>query len=729
MAIEIKQEYGIRELVKRFEAILSGFAEQTSDRGCRYDRAYLDHAISKAILRYIKSYAESHTSIQLIGMNHPTSLASIYISQKFCAYTSIRSFESVDDMEESFTRALQRSAYCKGNNLLGLNLANEEEYLMVLGLPAAGKTTFLKYIGSEALRYPKSRYKYDLLPVFLPMRRFCSNTDTLLLAIAEEFERCGFPEPQELAIWMLERGELLILIDGLNESVLSHKQLSHLVTEFVSTYPRNRYIVSSRLNCYENSLGQFLEVELLPWGDLHVQEYIHKWCTVNQIGINGLTQETKQNAVDDPASEAAQRCWKLLQINDIARELAKSPLSLSLLCLLLCDRRYSVPSNVSGLYKKSINLILEEQVIKQHLNCTEVVNNLSTDILELILIDIAYRGFEKHQLEFTLEVITNYLQDLLGNYLQKFQELSIPMILEVFQQLGICKIVNSIDGMVFTFSHIAFQEYFVALYVYRHHKTKSLVTHHLSDRHWQNVFLFLAGMSNGNVEELLLDMEAQVTTYINQPKLNKLLVWLERSAAYATGNLKDVSKRIVALFVARPRFLTKLAPALSLMRVLTIARKLYEMFDASLDFDRVFEAELSLSLSHALDFDSVTEINLATQLCNQLEQALVSVEFDSGQINFQNLRSKLDNLYAQAPNYEQSIEVREQFRSQISLTWAQTLYLPLDSNHLSLLEIENLENYLYANLLMVQCKNAAIAISPVTWNKIESRIFRVAHKS
>jgi predicted NACHT family NTPase len=62
----------------------------------------------------------------------------------------------VEELEEAFSRDLQRRSSSKGTNLIGLNIANEEEYLTILGLPATGKTTFLKYIGLEAFHYPDS---------------------------------------------------------------------------------------------------------------------------------------------------------------------------------------------------------------------------------------------------------------------------------------------------------------------------------------------------------------------------------------------------------------------------------------------------------------------------------------------------------------------------------------------------------------------------------------------
>jgi len=379
------------------------------------DETYFNHAISKAVRRYIKNYVESHAFPQLFGSQKSSSLASIYIPQRFQAHVSIRNFDSVDELEEAFTRDRQRSTNSKGSNLIGMNLANEEEYLIILGQPATGKTTFLKYIGLETLRYPECRYGHDVFPVFLQMQKFCRITDTLLEAIVKELEKSRFPEPQKLALWMMEQGKLLILIDGINESTLPQKYLLDHIRDFVKSYPQNRYIASSRLASYQNSLGQFLEVVLQPWSDLHIQEYIHKWFAIVYESKNSQLDTSNHqfsSSEKDIASEEAQRCWQILQLNSIAREIAKSPLSLSLLCLLY-DRHHSFPSNVSRLYEKAIHLLLEEQVLKYQLHHHEGENNLSTDILDILLTEIAYKGSELRQSRLSLTQVTEYIQTVL----------------------------------------------------------------------------------------------------------------------------------------------------------------------------------------------------------------------------------------------------------------------------------------------------------------------------
>ncbi|OIP75314.1 MAG: hypothetical protein AUK48_07865 [Oscillatoriales cyanobacterium CG2_30_44_21] len=721
MGIETRQEQIIQEIVKRFENVLSGFIDNNQDRESEINHPYFKHLLTKAASNYAKSYARAHGFMQIFGSRHLSAIASIYIPQRFQAITAIRNFESVDELEEAFSQDLQRSSHNKGNNLLGINIANEESYLMVLGHPANGKTTFLKYIAWEALRFPHSPYKHDLLPIFISMWKFCHSDDTLSTAIAEELERLGFPSSKEITQWLLSQGKLLILIDGLNESTLSQKYISQHLQHFVKTYPLNRYIISSRLISYQNSLGQFLEVGLQPWSDLLIQEYIHKWFAIK-------IDREDEDIPSDHASAEAQRCWEILQRNQIARDLANSPLCLSLLCLL-CDRRYSFPSHVSGLYQQAIYLMIEEQVLKCQLLNQPNRNIINTDILEIFLTEIAYTSFELNQTVLNLEQVMERLRITLSNCKSNLQNLDIQFALRVLQQAGVCQIRNAKDSPTglssLVFSHITFQEYFVARYIYHHQKTAQIVPMHLGDRRWQQVFLMLAGMMLGNSETLLLAIEAQAASYINTARLRNILDWVDHASIHASSKAKGVIKRIATLFIARPRFTAELSTALILTRMLSVANELHKSLDGQIEFDQIFAVDLSLSLANALDFDSITELNLVVQLCQYLEHSLAPLSFDYHYVDFAKLNQNLQSLSSQTPSYDQPYEVRAMFRDQISKVWLKSLYLPAELNQISYQEVESLESYLYANLLMVQCKNMVIAVSTKIWQEIESRMLRI----
>ncbi|MGP1382536.1 MAG: NACHT C-terminal helical domain 2-containing protein [Thainema sp.] len=57
--------------------------------------------------------------------------------------------------------------------------------------------------------------------------------------------------------------------------------------------------------------------------------------------------------------------------------------------------------------------------------------------------------------------------------------------------------------------------------------------------------------------------------------------------------------------------------------------------------------------------------------------------------------------------------------------WFDTLGLDADTATFSKEEVDALNNYFYANELMVRCKKAAVRVSPDTWAGIEDRMLRV----
>ena len=84
-------------------------------------------------------------------------------------------------------------------------------------------------------------------------------------------------------------------------------------------------------------------------------------------------------------------------------------------------------------------------------------------------------------------------------------------------------------------------------------------------------------------------------------------------------------------------------------------------------------------------------------------------------INYYQVIASLDKLKQQISN-KKSKRARQAFGEQIVQTWETAFELPAMGN------IEALDNYLYANLLMLECKKAAVRVSRETWSGIESRM-------
>ncbi|MHC5829535.1 MAG: NACHT domain-containing protein, partial [Nostoc sp.] len=102
---------------------------------------------------------------------------------------------------------------------------------------------------------------------------------------------------------------------------------------------------------------------------------------------------------------------------------------------------------------------------------------------------------------------------------------------------------------IYWFSDVTLQEYLTAQYIDNYRQVEKLVTEHLIDRRWKEVFLLVAGLMRGGADELLLLMETEVQKYINTPKLEALLNWAEQVTVGSEGNYKPVSKRAGAIAI------------------------------------------------------------------------------------------------------------------------------------------------------------------------------------
>ena len=155
---------------------------------------------------------------------------------------------------------------------------------MVLGGPGAGKSTFLRKVGLEALRtfyYENAVYRPRLIPVLLELKRFEKDDVDIAKFIAAEFETCGFPEAETFMQNALEQGNLLIMLDGLDE--VPSANLDNVLTtirDFVDRYDCNRFISSCRVAAagYRGSAFQrFINVTMADFDDEQILQFIGNW--------------------------------------------------------------------------------------------------------------------------------------------------------------------------------------------------------------------------------------------------------------------------------------------------------------------------------------------------------------------------------------------------------------------------------------------------------------------
>ena len=703
-----------------FQSLWGSGGDLVEKFGKNFDQA-AKTKIFKFSNKYAQNYAERHGILKVLGMREPVKLESVYTAVQFLNDDAIRSFTSIEQLEEVYRQGKGRkldSQDCQKQP--GIEVANKKQYLMVLGGPGAGKSTFLRKMGMEALKGEKGGFKHNCIPVFIELKRFASSDIDIEKFIIEEFRICGFPVPDQFTAKALERGKLLILLDGLDE--VPSQNLNETISQiqnFVDTYHQNRFIASCRIAAYRNNFRRFSDVAMADFDDEQIQQFINNWF----------------HGEDDQQAKTGEKCWELLQKleNKAAKELAHTPLLLTFLCLVY-DRSQNFPNNRSVLYKKALRILLEEWAAEKRILRDEIYQGLHTELEELLLSEIAYTGFASNRLFFSQSEIVDQIKTFLAGNLNAPQHLNGEAVLNAIAiQQGI--LVERAED-VFSFSHLTLQEYLTAQYIDDHRLVEKLVTEHLTDERWKEVFLLVAGVMRGGTDDLLLLMEKEVQKYINTPKLLALLNWAEEVTVGSQGDHKPIEKRAVAIAYTNaytyayvianaytnantyanayansyPYAIANINANAIAFAYVNVNSNANGYVDASF-YDTIYSNHIAKSIAYATNcINEVNKLNIYNQ-----------------KLNFKVLLVQLKALNAKIPDDKQPKEIHQAFAKKLIETLLNGFNLNPEMIDLSKEEIKALENYLYANYLIIQCKDAGLSVSKRTWEAIEERMLLVGN--
>ena len=262
----------------------SGVATEIFKRGCDLTNEELNKLktkIANACHKYDREYRDRHGELKVYctGMREPIQLDDVYVAVQFLDDQSASRYGSPEDIEEAFReRHRGRFILSDDDRKDGTIVANEKQYLMLLGGPGVGKSTFLRKVGLEALKGKNGSFEHKCTPVFLELKRFTADQINIETLITEELKTCGFPDPEQITERTLKSGKLLILFDGLDE--VPDANVDNVVREigdFVDRYSKNRFIASCRIAAYKGGFKRFTEVEMAAFDDTQIETYIKNW--------------------------------------------------------------------------------------------------------------------------------------------------------------------------------------------------------------------------------------------------------------------------------------------------------------------------------------------------------------------------------------------------------------------------------------------------------------------
>ena len=397
-----------------------------------------------------------------------------------------------------------------------------------MGKPGAGKTTLLKY-----LTITTTDRTIDKTPIFISLHTWTQENSSLLDFMEKQFDICEFPDAKPFIKILLEKGQAMVLFDGLDEVVEEYgkqAQVINFLLEFTNRYPKNKYIITCRPAAVDYSFEKFTYVEIADFNEKQIDTFVRKWF-VDPVKAEKMLEELKKHDKRN------------------LNELAKTPILLALLCLNF-EEAFAFPLRRSEIYKEAIDALLKKWDSSRNIRRDEIYRGLSLTRKRQLLADIAAYYFARGEFFFKEEELSQFIQ----NYLLKLPSGEVDaepngeyVIKAIVAQHGI--LVEQAQN-IFSFSHLTFQEYFTARKMVDNVQKRSIewmMKEKLDDKRWHEVFLLTASLFPDATNFFRVFSKALVHYFMSNQKLRRLDLWANQKSQRYEKIENPIVRKIMAL--------------------------------------------------------------------------------------------------------------------------------------------------------------------------------------
>jgi hypothetical protein len=527
---------------------------------------------------YLNGIIKQYSTIRILGHHEPVPLEGIFTDVFVLDKPSAQRRYDISKLTEDpdFLEKIPRSN--------GLELVKNKTYkrLFILGKPGAGKTTFLKYIALQA-----AQGKIDKLPIFVSLKEWADSGLDLQPFLNQQFVACGIPHNWQFIDAILKRGEMIVLFDGLDEVQESggiREKINQQLKQFSGMYSNSPCLISCRNAANDYIFADFTYTEIADFTDAQIKAYAEKWFSGEKTAKR-----------DKFFTAFAQKEHKGL------RELARTPLLLSLLCLAF-DETMAFPPRRLELYEEAVDALLKKWDTSRAIQRDVIYKGLSLGRKRQLLATIAALNFDKGD----YFIAQKSLEQQLVQFLQKLPEFK-------EQEIEGERVLKSIEAQhgllierakfIYSFSHLTIQEFFTAKYIAENpSQIKALIPHYHEPR-WREVFLLTVSLLSKELATQFFQEFQKVLkqSIASEPELLKLLSWATRKASKIQSGDKPAAVRAVYVFFSSLDGSINLARALVRDRARALARDRARALARALDLDLDLARALACTLDLALD--------------------------------------------------------------------------------------------------------------------------------
>jgi hypothetical protein len=361
---------------------------------------------------------------------------------------------------------------------------------VIIGAPGGGKSTFLEWLQLKLASVEEvlEMNGEQAIPLLLRMRQLDAKKlprGAALIERATNSRDRAALMPQGWIERQMRRGHVLFMLDGLDETEprLRDRYVLPWLTELCEQYPACRFLVSSRPVGYAAGALEelnFVECDLLDFGEPEVAEYTRHWCTAVRLAQNEPEEEARREGEVD-----GRKIVEGFVGHQYIPTLARNPLMLSAICLVNYFERGELPKDRAKLYRLCVEGLLhnwdQRRGIKSEFGldeklraCREVAIAMQTD------------GLAEYEAAKVRRIFTKALGDAArARKLLEHIRYRTGLLLE--RRAGI-----------FAFAHLTFQEYLAALAVHEGNllniDAEQLARDH-HDGRWNEVIALYCGIA------------------------------------------------------------------------------------------------------------------------------------------------------------------------------------------------------------------------------------------
>lgn len=644
--------------------------------------------------------------LQLLDINHPVSIDDIYVDVNILEEITRQQSLDLAQLQNLDPKEFNRVGLgaVEQKQIPGIQAVETYSKLRILGRPGVGKTTFLQHL---AIQCNRGEFAAHQVPIFITLREFAEESRhkgefSLFDFIQTALATSGISNPSVLES-LLQEGRVLLLMDGIDEVL--NPDINSVIGEirkFSGKYYKNSFVASCRTAAQKLQLRGFTDVEIAPFDQPQITTFAQKWFVA-------LTKTTSQ-AGQEQSAEFIQKLD--LPENWQFRQLVVTPLFLHLACWVF-QGQGKFPSKRTEFYKQALDLLLGKWDEARGIERDDVYREFLLPQKLRLLSQLASVTFEQGQYFFEKRTIEQYIEDYLQNLPsanlepEELQLASEAMLKAIEAQHGL--LIERARG-IFSFSYLAFQEYFTARKIVASHNLRALeqtlggLVSHITDPHWHEVFLLTAAMLR-SADSLVQLMKQEIDALVAQdPYLQEFLMWASQKSQTIPSEPKLATVRAFYLAMAQN---PQIVPNLALVSTLDQGMFL----DAALD-----NLLVEFVSNNSPDF---AYINACSEALNNI---LVMV-LDAG------FYKSIQQLKEQLPSTNQNQERLQHWWQESYSAWIEQLRVAV-ANYRNIHhpwqftpeQQQMLQRYYDANQLLIDCLNSNCEVTTAIREEIEATL-------